>query len=213
MNIASFDIKTTLAYLKTTASVLTSSESAHSAAVVSIFQMFNRCLYGETASLLFDISGEVAKNPLSYIQPCVENKNREFLRVYPAGLVKNVGSTKKNWYCIARTNTEVIYSPKNKKLRGIDVLVWNAAHEIRHKLQKTCRSFTPQTKETRRGFLGVAIDVLKMHLRDHPEHFNQSGESNTGNEFDAEVVGMYVANLWRVKTLEEIKQMLLAEPT
>lgn len=212
MNIASFDIKITLAYLKKHALVLTPYESSHSAAVVSIFQTFNNSVFGETASLMFDTAGEIAKNPLSYIPPCVENQGREFLRVHPAGLVKKVGSTKKSWYHIARTNTGVVYSPGNKKLGGIDALVWGAAHEVRHKIQKTRQLFTPQTNESKRAFLGVALDVLKMHLKDYPGHYGQSGENNVGNEFDAEVIGMYIANLWRLKTLEEIKQMLLAEP-
>jgi len=149
---------------------------------------------------------------VSYIPPRAENQNRDFLRIYPRSLVGCVSNTKRTRFRIVRNSSGVTYSPENPKLSGFDALFLYAAHELRHKAQASLRLFTPQSEETRRGFLGVALDVLKMHYRDCPAHYDQSGKESTGTEFDAEVVAMYATNLWRIKTPDEIKQILLAEP-
>jgi hypothetical protein len=212
MNILSFPIQQALSYLAPHSSHLTPTERSYAASIIAMFDGLGQLTNNPPFGVIVDIDGGLAKNPLSFIPPIEENGGRAFLRIYPRGLVETVHNFRKSWFTIVRDTSGVTYSSHNPHPTATDALFHYAAHELRHTLQVGRKIFTPDTVEEQRAFLGVALDVHTMHLRERPEHYSQSGPAAIEREFDAEVVAMYASNLWRQKEPHEIRAILLAEP-
>jgi hypothetical protein len=187
---------------------LTSCSWVQSMTLAAFLEIMMWLTHDKKPDIIIDPSDELCPNPITYRG---NSWNHAFI-VRPLPLAKTVANMSQVVRKIMKREWQLFYDDRCPLMSGIDCIAYYAVHETRHTLQSSLRHFNPNYQEINRGYLGVSLDINKQKLISEPGHFNQSGQENIVREFDAEVIALYLTSLWRDKTEEQMKTMLVAEP-